>query len=392
MTILSRELLSPIRYNIQDPFFSIIDTMETWLKNNQPEYLATKWPEVRYGYMQRALGLAKNGSALRGYARTAPTDELASTMLEIYSLLDHSAYFTSKYWRAFFYWLKTTKLGTCWPQFGKREISLALSVLTKEDLDVLKVKASQEWLDFFADDTAVIKLFHMITQPIQNLCAKRIRFLTQYDPALYSYQDLYQLTYEKVLVSIRKNDYITANPTKMVGWALKCADNAIHNLRDKALVQKRNTKLLNPKLDPNSPYREPKKQIYTMDTHDSKELESITDLIGIDSFEKDIEDNLCLQKLLKFANPKINCYLRTICNGEHNSDFWTWFYYNEPTLAQRPAYLAENPEAIGPYLQRHLNLSTYQLTDFLRQHLPTLLEQVSDTHSNRKKLAYVVGG
>ena len=73
----------------------------------------------------------------------------------------------------------------------------------------------------------------------------------------------------------------------------------------------------------------------------------------------------------------ISSYLKFICCGEHNPDFWTWFYVNEPTLAQRIAYLEENPEAIAPFLQRHLDLPTHQLTDFLRRHLPDVLSKIS---------------
>lgn len=390
MPILSAKLLSPMIHKIQDPFASLVNEIEAWLTKYQPNYLTDKWPQVKYGYLQRALGLAKNGSALRGYARSAPTEELTSTLLDIYALMDHSVYFTSRYWRAFFYWLKTNKLSPCWPQFGEKEISLALSTLTEEDLTKLREEANKEWLDFFEDDIAVANLFKKITKPIQYLCYKRIEFLTKYDPAMYSYEDLQQHVLEKILATLRNNDYIPTHPTKMIGWAIKCADNSIHNLRDRALAQKRN-------------YKTPDPNIVLVYNHHIEEFvhikedmnrqdtsEDVNEYMRRDTFEKDLEDSLALQNLLKHASPKINCYLRTICKGEHNPDFWTWFYYNEPTLAQRPAYIMENPEAIGPYLQRHLNLSTHQLTDFLRQHLPTLLERVSSA-SNRVKLAYAVG-
>lgn len=389
MAILSRELLNPVRFAVQDPFFSVIREMERWLQQHYPTYYSVEWPTLRYKYLQRILGLTKNGASIRGYAQRAPSEELTSALLEIYSLLDHSVYFTSKYWRAFFFWLKTSNLNlSYWPQFGEREVYLALSLLTEDDMNVLKLKANQEWLDFFTDTKVVTDLFKKLEKPIKNLCIKRVEFLSQYDPAMFSIQDVCQHTFEKILISLRKNDYITNHSTKMVGWALKCADNAIHNLRDSALAKRRNIDVKNPKIITDGSYINPK---LSTDLADDPE-ECIIDLIGTDTFERTVEDDICLQTLLEHANPKINCYLRTICKGEHNSDFWTWFYYHEPALAQRPAYLAENPEAIGPYLQRHLNLSTYQLTNFLRQHLPTLLEKVSNTPSNLKKLAYVVGG
>ena len=88
---------------------------------------------------------------------------------------------------------------------------------------------------------------------------------------------------------------------------------------------------------------------------------------------------VCLGELLQKADPKINTYLRTIW-GEHNPDFWTWFYHHEPQLAKRDIYIKECPEALGPYIQRHLKLPTWQLTGFLHQHLPTLFPKHKINH------------
>ena len=403
--MLPHTLLHPITYQVQDPFASIVECMEGWLLEHQPDYLIKKWPTVKYDYLKRLLGLAKNGSALRGHSQTAPTHALSSALLDIYHLLDHCVYFTSRYWRAFFYWLKTGELNTSWPQFGQREVAIACSLLSQEDIEKLKIEASKEWVDLFDDKNAVALLFKTIKKPVHNLCYKRVSFLDKYDHALYSFSDLQQHVYESILVSLRNNDYFTTKPSKMVGWALKCADNAIHNLRDMALSDKRsrvmeidnrvNTDLMfGGKL---FAHREChlSMPIYTQSDEDvdctpkHTWIDSIL-LLGDRPFHlvDNMEDTICLNELLSVADPKINTYLRVICGGEHSPDFWSWFYYNEPTLAQRVAYVEENPEAIGPYLQRHLDLPTYKLTGFLRQHLPDLLSKVSNTPRNRAMLAY----
>jgi len=396
MSILSYSLLNPTRYQIKNPFASIVDEMEAWLLVNQPSYLATKWPEVKHEYLKRILGLAKNGSLLRSYGQTAPNEDLGSTLLEIYDLIDNCVYFTSKYWRAFYYWLKHKKLSPCWDQFGEDEVKLTCSLLTPEEISELELDAEKEWLDFFTDDAAVSALFKKIKKPIQNLCYKRVSFLTKYDPAIYSYEDLLQHAYKEILVSLRNNDYIPTDPKKIVGWALKCADNSIHNLRGKALAQKRVVVL--------------QRLVYNQDNDEEITIfnrprlcalnqvstDKVICLQGIDDEKEgsamnlinDLEDKVGMQELLEYADPKVGCYLKTICYGEHNPDFWTWFYYHEPTLAQKTAYIEENPESIGPFLQRHLKLPTHQLIGFLKEHLPSLLERVSNTESSKRMIAY----
>lgn len=389
MSILSYQVLNPTTHQIKNPFVAIITEMEASLRISQPEYFTTTWVQVKYSFLQRLLRLSKNGSRLRAFATTAPNDAVGTAILDIYYLLDHSVYFTSKYWRAFFYWLKTNQINrSCWSQFGIEEAKLALAILTEEDIKKLKIEANKEWLDFLADDEEVQKLFYKLTNPIKNLCYKRVSFLAKYDPAMYSYEDLSQYVFEKILVSLRNNDYISSSPTKMMSWALRCADNAIHNLRDKALAGKRNCKMLDSfMVDPRDLHIDSKKGF---NLEESEVVEDVIENIGVDSFEAEMENDLCLQSLLKVATPKITSYLRTLCGEVHNSNFWTWFYYNEPELAKKPAYIAENPEAIGPYLQQHLNLSTYQLTCFLKQHLPSILTQVQSA-SNNTILKYVVG-
>lgn len=400
--ILSHTLLHPITYKVQDPFASIIDQMEIWLKEYQPLYYAQRWQIVKYDYLKRILGLAKNGPALRGHAQTAPNHELGSVLLDIYHMLDHCVYFTSRYWRAFFYWLKSGKFNPSWPQFSQREVCLALSILRPEDLEILKIEAAKEWIDPFTDNRTLEKLFTTIKKPVHNLCYKRASFLGLYDPALYSVSDLKQHAYEAILVALRNHDYFTSQPNKMVGWTLKCADNAMHNLRDSALAGKRSRIIeysdwnvdIGTTLFGGKYYTHRECYLSAPIANDDSTvgltlMDSIHLLGHYPRKEVDtMENNLWLNELLGVADPKINTYLRTICGGEHNPDFWSWFYYNEPSLAQRISYVEENPEALGPFLQRHLDLPTHTLVGFLRQHLPDLLSKLSDTPRNRALLAY----
>lgn len=403
--ILSHTLINPIVYKIQDPFFSIIDEIEHWLTEYQPNYKETKWSVIKYEYLKRLLGLAKNGSYLRGQVRHAPTEELETLLLDIYHLLDHCVYFTSQYWRAFFYYLKTGKLNPCWPQFSQREADLACSLLSEDDLTKLRIEADKEWTDFFSDSTLMTTLFKKIRRPIYRLCYKRVSFLQEYDPSLYSLADVQQYAMESILVSIRNNDYLNKSMDWLIGWSLKCADNAIHNLIGVATAKKRSKIIEDDDAGSNQfsqfgyAFYKHREYYLSLPLQGNKNLyEDDIEFPLIDSIlvlgnqpfanTTDLEDKICLKELIKIADPKIGSYLRTICGGEHNPDFWAWFYYNEPTLVQRIAYIEENPGALGPYLQRHLNLPTYQLTSFLRQHLPDLLEKVSNTSSNQAMLAY----
>jgi hypothetical protein len=395
MSILSTELLNPVRYQTQDPFASICKTIESWLTIHQPEYLISTWPQIKYDYLKRLLGVEKKGSYLRSYAQTAPNDDLGSALMSVYEVIDRSVYFTSKYWRAFYYYLKHNKFSTCWPQFGSDEAELACSLLTEDELQFFRSEADKEWLDYSSSEATITKLLKDIKKPLLTLCYKRVSFLSDFDP-MYSSEDIYQCANEEILIRLRNNDYIPSNPQKLIGWALKCADNALHNLRTKALAQSRSGFHEVPCDDWNYDSDEMDttmiNQSRMIPLHHGGEHtqwecpenvvpESLT-VLNV------VEDSICVQNLLEHADPKINTYIRTICCGEHNPDFWTWFYQNEPSLAQRPAYVAENPEAIGPFLQRHLKLPTHQLTRFLKQHLPEILERVSNTPVNKAKIAH----
>jgi len=368
--ILSHDLLHPTASHIQNPFCSLIETTETWLQHRYPSYLTADWPNIKYAFLKRILGLEQKGVQIRCWADASPSLDVKDALLQIYDLTNHSIYFTSKYWRSFYYWLKYEKLSECWPQFGEKEIMLALSLLTEEDLSLLRNKVQKEWASI--NDSAFISdLYRQVKTPLQKLCYTRSSTLSRKDSALYSPEDLFQHAQEAIVSALRRNDYLPKDPSRIVGWALKCADNSIQDLRKKAHAKKRKRA-------------------------EEVELDAIVKnklTVDVDPYtwfsHYVIEDRIILSELLVYADSKIGSYLRTICGGEHNPDFWSWFYLHEPELAQRTAYVEENPEALGPYLQRHLNLPTYQLTSFLKEYLPSLLDKVSNTAINRAKLAYV---
>lgn len=376
--ILTHELLNPITFKIQNPLASIIDQVEIWLASHEQNYLVEVWPKIKYGYLKRILNLSSNGSSLRGYARLAPTAELSSTLLDVYLLLDRCVYFTSRFRRAFFYYLKTNSLNPCWPQFGEKEINLIYSLLTSEDLDKIQNKIDKGF-DFYLDDKSISDLFKQVKLPLRNLCYKRVKFLAAAEPALYAIEDVQHKMYEAILIAIQKKDYMP-KPDKRIGWALKIADNALHNLRIYALAEQRSPIIDVAKNDSSLAYvkwNEVSNSTLTDITNDLPILDGESFTLA------DIEEKICVEELLTIASPKINSYIRTICCGEHNPEFWEWFYYTEPSLAQQISYVEENPETLGPYLQRHLNLPTQELTNFLKQHLPTLLEKVSHTSMKR---------
>jgi hypothetical protein len=378
--ILTHSLLHPIAYCIQDPFASICETMEAWLAIHQPEYLLAVWPKVKQEYVKRILKISKKGSALRGYAQKAPVPILKDTLLEIYDLLDHCMYFISKYWRAFYYYLKTGELNSIWLQFGQREVDLIFTMLSEEEINQLKIKAEQEWPDLFSNTQAINKFFKKLQKPLNSLYFKRISFLRMYDPAKYAQDDMLQEINMKVATILRQNDYITSDPYKMTSYALKCADNAIHNLRGEAMANKRSRIILASNESESDTYKELSLNSQMLiDDEDVTLLESIQLLGDMPFKDADIiENNICLEQLIAIASPKIQTYLKTVCAIEHNLDFWSWFYYHERELAQRPIYVQEHPEAIGMYVQRHLNLPTHELTKFLFEHLPSLRDRKSN--------------
>lgn len=374
--MLSHALLNPVISQIQNPFFSLVETIEKWLLENESEYLSDTWPKVKEAYVKRCLKV-KNGSFLRGFSLRCQNPELAVTLHDVYQMLDHCTYYTSKLWRAFYYYLKTGQLNlAAWPQFGKQEADLVCSVLSQSELERYRIEAHKEWLNYYEDQTSINNLFKKLKKPIHNLCYKRsVNFL--YDTAKYSLEDLKQYAFEAIIKAIRRNDYIPKNPDKIIGWSLKCADNAIHNQLSLSMSDGQRRTILDDdtgchRLRLNSLSHE----YLTEDSTSSATLDA--KLLDDDVFmlTKEMENEVFVKELIEQADPKISSYLKFVCCGEHNPDFWTWFYYNEPTLVQRISYLEENPEAVAPYLQRHLELPTWQLTNFLRKHLPDILDKV----------------
>lgn len=393
MSILPSSLLSPSVYQIQNPLASILNCLDVWIETNQPDFKNT-WLNIKVSYVKRLTGLTKNGATMRGMARKASSTnaELSDTLLDVYNLLDRSIYFTSHLWRAFFYYLKTDKFNPNWPQFGYDEARVISSLLTESDMEKLRAEAEHEWCE--VNSKLIEDVLKKIQRPIYRLCYKRAGFLQNYDPAIYSLDDIQQHVIESVLISLRNNDHLPRSCEWLVRWSVKCADNILINMLVTAKAKKRN-KILDDRKD--GKHRECSLDapiVLDKNGHtDDSEMLTLADSIDVIGYHqayrsmREMENQRLLDELLRLADPKINCYLRTICGGEHNEDFWQWFYYNEPQLAQRISYIEEHPEAIGPYLQRHLNLPTHQLTRFLKQHLPEILDRVSSTPQNKRRLA-----
>ena len=361
-------LLRPTALGTPDPFASICIDVEAWIKLNRPDYMDT-WSSFKNTLLRRILRLKKKSGAYlrdRALAAREQSDVLGSTLMSLYEMTDSSVYYTSDYWRAFTYWLDKGKFNPRWPQFGRCDAGLACDLLDSGELETMRQQASRIW--DMVDEGALSRLIVKVRPKIAHMCRTRIWFLSSYDPALYSQEDLTQDVTCAVINALRKCEIFRDDPEKMVGWVIKSADNMIHNIRTKALAGKRTPVIFDDLDDGRSCEREKHLSDCDMNLDDLLRVE----MGDLDREIREVENEVCLEQLLEKADPKIASYLRTICRSEYNSDFWKWFCCNEPVLAQRKAYIDEHPEAIGPYIQRHIGLPTWKLAGFLHQHLPHL--------------------
>ena len=374
MTILDPKLLQPIKHDKKDPFATMVFQMDVWVSLNLPEYRGT-WQIVKGVLLRRILKLGGNtGSFLSGQGVSAPHHELCTAIQSMYDLVNSSVYYTSQFWRAYSSWLNTGEFDPRWPLFGRREARLASSILTSEEKDNLKNKVSEVDKDVFRDPKSVDKLVKYIEPKIKNMCMKKIKFIAQYDSAV-SFEDLYQEVMCGIMVMLRNKDTFCDDLMENVGWVIKCAENTIHNLRSKSLRSKRD--LVNKRDLPLDTSEEEEDTYFRIDDLLKLDLDCIVDRT---------ESSIFLEELIQKADPKISTYLRAVCEDKYSSDFWAWFYHHEPVLAQRDAYREGHPEALGPYIQRHLGLPTWQLTGFLHEHLPDLKSKVKDTPRNKNLL------
>lgn len=334
----------------KNPFASLISQIEAKLQEH-PHYLTTSWEEVKRSFLLHLLGLEHNGSKINRLAHSAPNEAITCLILDTYEDLNHKTYFTSQFWRSFYFWLDRSVINKeRWPLFGETEIYLSLSLLRPDEIAVLKKEAESQWANFFDDQTAVDALFRKVQGPITNLCRRRLNYLTRKDPALYSLPDLVQQVNYEVSHTLRNNDHFADAPSKMYRWTLKCADNIILNIKNQAQALKRG-------LD--SEYLE-------LDGVDEWEMPNI-EILGT------LEDRLCLDEMIKKANPKIQTYLTILFKEHHSPDFWEWFYRAEPELACKTVYTEEHPEVLSPWVQRWLDLPTHELVGFLKNTVPSFM-------------------
>jgi hypothetical protein len=383
--IIDPKLLQPILQEQSDPFATMASQVDVWVAANLPEYMGT-WNVVKSTFLRRILKLGKSGSYLRGQGSTAPHHLLGSAIQSIYELVGSSVYYTSYFWRAYSYWLSKGKFNPRWPLFGEGEVRLACSILTTDEKRQLKQKASDIWKNVFDDTKAMNELIRHIEPQIKRMCSKKIRFLVQYDASL-SIEDLYQDILCDVMVVLRNNDTFCDDLMANVGWIIRCAENAIQNKRSNAQASKRS------RIASSEEGMSNKQEVEFNRLSNQEEVNSfcLEDLLRLHQgdLSKEIEDTdsaIFLGELIKKADPKISTYLRAVCEGKYNPDFWTWFYHHEPLLAQRDVYRGGDPEALGPFIQRHLDLPTWQLTGFLHEHFPDIKAKIRDTPRNRNLL------
>ena len=370
MSLLSRELLSPIYSEISNPFTAIIETLDRVVDQD----FAPIWHETKRTFALKLFSMAKISKKL---SQQAPNFLLEDAISDIRSALECSAYFTSQLWRAFYYYLNTGDLNPRWPQFGVKEANTIIGLLTLEELAVLKQNARKDWKSLFDDKEGINNLFKHIRPQIIQLCKKRATFLTWIDPAVYSFEDLLQQTYCSVVKSLRTSDYFTDDSKKMIGWAIKCADNSLHDLIDVAKASKRSRIV-------NGQQRACELVIH----NDEGDMESLRLQDNPLSHPDHVEDAIFYHQIIARAkNPKIRSYLQIVCGEEHNFDFWSWLSYTKPKLSRREAFVTENPKVLGSWVQRWLDLPTGRLIAFIRQEVPELLESLKEPQRTKLCLA-----
>lgn len=373
MTLLSRALLSPIYSEVSNPFTAILETLDAAVDKD----FAPTWHETKRMFALRLFNMAKLSKKL---SQQAPNFLLEDAILDIRSAFDYSAYFTSQFWRAFYYYLNTGSLNPRWPQFGIEEAKTLHGLLTTEELDIIKQNAKNCYSSLFDNQIGINSLFKQIRPQIIQLCKKRATFLSWIDPAVYSHEDVVHQTYCNVLKSLRTSDYFTDDPQKMAGWAIKCADNSLHDLIDTATAAKRNRLV-------NGTQRECDLAIQNEDGEGDWET---LRLQGSNPFSQPdyIEDTIFYHQIIARAkNPKIKSYLQIVCGEEHNFDFWSWLSYTKPKLSRREAFVTENPKVLGSWVQRWLDLPTGRLISFLRTEVPELVDAVKEPQRTKLCLA-----
>jgi DNA-directed RNA polymerase specialized sigma24 family protein len=387
---LSTRVLRPVSFNVQNPLYTVFEESDALMKS----YDYPKWALIKRNIVAQLLHIESHGAFLNGAVRTAPNIEISDTIDELKNLITNSYYFSTQYWRAFYYWInKGGKFNPRWPQFGEAEAQITMSLLTPGQLELVTVKAKGIWPEAEMRKRKLEQIFHQIQARISSLCYTRLRYLMQYDPALYSAEDLKQIVNYELLKRFQASDFFDDDPTELIGWAIRCADNIIHNLREYAQAGKRaklivvqegdrahgvETQFLFREVAIHTPLKEESRSNFTL-------AESIR-LLGDGPWDQVVEmrDRICLEQLLAKADSKIKTYLKIIWGGEHNPDFWSWFYRNEPKLASRAEYIQENPEAISHWVEVWLKLPRWRLMAFFKENMPELIDDWKGLHGQNK--------
>lgn len=373
--MLSDKVLRPVTSKIPNPLVSAFKEAETYIT---PDYLA-KWKILKNYIVAQCLHISTHQAFFNGAVKTAPNINISIMLEEFKDLISNSYYFSHQYWRAFYYRITKDKLNPRWLQFEEDEFQATLALLSPEQRAQVKSKAKDFWTETGFRKKGLEKIFKEIQPNITRLCYSRLRYLSQHDPAMYSAEDLKQIVNCELLKRFQASDFFDDRPLEMIGWALRCADNIIHNLRNYAQANKRAKLLLVPTEENKFNYLVREIALSTP-TDTSKETSSTLQdsiaLLGDGAWDHiaELRNKICYDQLMENANPKIQQYLKIIWGENYNSDFWAWFYQNEPALANRVEYLQENPEAIGPWVQRWLKLPTWELVSFLKTNMPNLEE------------------
>jgi len=330
------------------------ELVERYLQEKNCEtFLHHFWPKLKNLLVLKILRGKGQGQTIRSIIKQCPDHDLQTDLLEFTANIKNSKYYVSDLWWAFSHWLTFGTMSEDYPQIEKKELLTLERQLTREELGGYRSKVQiRRKLDANA-------ILGKLQPNIRSLCRRRMQFISRGDPAGYSLDDLVQEMNCLVLSLLHSQDHCQISQEHVLPWLVTCVDNALQNMINYATNSDR-SRILFKKTDG---FLEivGTREVHFKDNFPGERKES--------SFEFE-------EILRKVKDPRIKKYLEVLLSEEHNPEFWSWFKTNIPHLAGRQRYLAEEPEAIGPWIQRWLGIGRRDLIHFLHSYLPDILVEM----------------
>ena len=365
----------------RDPLDSLLVAFEQALVGAKVDraYVDRVWPDLRHRIILHALKVQKSGNRVNAVLREAPS-AMASSLDQVYQMLQHNIYLTSQYWRAAHHHIRTGGFSPDYPKFGERDLALAMGALSQETLT--QIREGEPQVDFM-DTARLHKLVKAVRPYIKREVYRRTKFLRNTDPALYSAEDLVRELECRLIMKLRNEPKLKDHPNMLFGWCYKVISNEIPNLLEfasseaRARVRQNFDRDSNPVLDgeghPTYLVRETdffRDSVGAEGDGERFELFAAVQYANRDAVHHD--DVMSIARLREKAGDSIGRYLDVLFNGGDDVEFRNWFKEQEPEISRRRRHVEGDPEAIGPWIQRWLNLSTRQLITFLDDAAPCM--------------------